>query len=37
MSRERGDHMIVALLCLAATALAILASILTALPTVLTR
>jgi rhomboid protease GluP len=31
MSRERGDHMIVAMLCLAATALAIVASIVTGL------
>jgi rhomboid protease GluP len=32
MSKERGDHMIVALLCLAATAVSIIASIVTGLP-----
>jgi rhomboid protease GluP len=32
MTRERGDHMIVALVCLAATAAAIVASIVTGLP-----
>jgi rhomboid protease GluP len=32
MTRERGDHMIVAIVCLAATLLAIIASIITALP-----
>jgi len=31
MTRERGDHMIVALLCLVATALAIIASLITPL------
>jgi hypothetical protein len=31
MTRERGDHMIVALLCLAATFVAIVVSILTGL------
>jgi rhomboid protease GluP len=32
MSRERGDHMIVALVCLVATAVSIVASVITALP-----
>jgi rhomboid protease GluP len=32
MTRERGDHMIIAVLCLAATALSIVVSIVTALP-----
>jgi rhomboid protease GluP len=32
MTRERGDHMIIAIICLAATVLAIAASIVTALP-----
>ena len=32
MTRERGDHMIIALVCLVATALAIIASIVTGLP-----
>ena len=32
LTRERGDHMLIAVLCLAATALAIVASVLTGLP-----
>jgi rhomboid protease GluP len=32
MTRERGDHMIIALVCLVATVLAVVASVMTGLP-----